>query len=272
MKDRIIKIVSLVMVFAVITGLCSCKLNHKEVDGIMTTVRQVTLPTSGANDGDNMALAVTAVAPEGNEAIIKYFNEALRIFYEHDFEFTRTKTTKLKDYSAGTLESVSGATKSYLSTLKSACGDMMGVGSLETNFYFGDEIASFFSIKSIDGGLVNKCSASAEGSNVTVNFDYNAYSGDYNNTLRTLTDDFMNLDDFRTKIERYGAKFEKASIILSEIKLSAVIDCSTRHFVSVSIEYATTFSVSKMAFDYITGGPIKGKTNTVISYKDFKEI
>lgn len=272
MKDRIIKIVSLVMVFAVITGLCSCKLNHKEVDGIMTTIRQVTLPTLGGNDVDNAASAITAVAPEGDEAIIKYFNEALRIFYEHDFEFIRTKTTKLKEYSAGNLESVSGATKSYLSTLKSACGDMMGVGSLETNYYFGDEIASFFSIKSVESELVNKCSASAEGSNVTVKFEYNAYSGDYNNTLLRLTDDFMNLDAFSAKIERYGAKFEKASVGLNEIKLSAVIDCATRHFVSVSIEYATTFSIGKIAFDYITGGPIKGKTNTVISYKDFKEI
>lgn len=272
MKDRIIKIVSLVMVFAVITGLCSCKLNHKEVDGIMTTIRQVTLPTSGGDDSGNEASAVVAVAPEGDEAIIKYFNEALRIFNEHDFEFIRTKTTKLKDYSAGTLESVSGATKSYLSTLKSACGDMMGVGSLETNYYFGDDIKSFFCIKTITDPFIKSCSASADGRNVTVNFDYNPYSGDYNNTLRTLTDDFMELDDFRTKIERYGAKFEKASIGINEIKLSAVIDCSTRHFVKVNIEYATIFSVSKMGFDYITGGPIKGKTITDITYTDFKEI
>lgn len=272
MKDRIIKIVSLVMVFAVITGLCSCKLNHKEVAGIMTTVRQVTLPTSGADDSDNTASAVTAIAPEGDESIIKYFNEALRIFYEHDFEFTKAKTTKLKEYSAGTLENVSGATGSYLSTLKSACGDMMGVGSLETNFYFGDNIEAFFSIKSADSEHIKKCSATAEGSNVTVKFDYNAYSGDYNNTLRMLTDDFMSLDDFRGKIERYGARLEKASVGLSDIKLTAVIDYATRHFVSVKIEYATSFSVDKMEFDYISGGPVKGKTNTVITYKDFKEI
>lgn len=271
MKDRIIKIISLVLVFAVITGLCSCKLTHKEVAGIMTTNRQVTLPTSARKDNMKTDFAVTAIAPEGDEAIIKYFNEALRIFYEHDFEFTKKKTTKLKEYSAGSLSSVSGATQSYLSTLEAACGDMMGVGSLETNFYFGDNISSFFEIKDVTKNIVTKCSASAEGSSVTVKFNYNAYLGDFNNSLKTLTQDFMTLNDFTSKISRYGARFEQASTELGGIKLSAEIDYSTKHFISVKIEYTTSFSVKEMTFDYISGGPVKGKTNTVISYTDFKE-
>ena len=271
MKNRIIKIISLVMVFAVITGLCSCKLTHKEVAGIMTTNRQVTLPTATRKDSVTTDFAVKAIAPEGDEAIIKYFNEALKIFYEHDFEFIKKKTTTLKKYSAGTLGSVSGATQSYLSTLKSACGDMMGVGSLETNFYFGDDISSFFEIAKINKTIISKCSASAKGSSVTVNFNYNAYSGDFNNSLKTLTHDFTTLTDFTSKIKRYGASFEQASTELGGIKLSAVIDYSTRHFISVKIEYTTSFSVEEMSFDYISGGPVKGKTNTVISYTDFKE-
>ena len=271
MKDRIIKIISLVMVFAVITGLCSCKLTHKEVSGIMTTNRQITLPTASKKDMATTDFAVTAIAPEGDDAIIKYFNEALRIFYEHDFEFTKKKTTKLKEYSTGTLASVSGATQSYLSTLQSACGDMMGVGSLETNYYFGDDISSFFEIKSLSKPLVKKCSASAEGSNVTVKFNYNAYSGDFNNSLSMLTHDYMTLSDFTSKIKRYGAKAGQVSTDLSEIKLTAVIDYSTRHFISIKIDYTSTFSIGELTFDYISGGPVKGKTNTVISYTDFKE-
>lgn len=271
MKNRVIKIISIVLVFAVITGLCSCKLTHKEVAGIMTTKRQVTLPTSTRKDNKTTDFAVIAIAPEGDEAIIKYFNDALEIFYEHDFEFIKKKTTTLKEYSAGSLSNVSGATQSYLSTLKSACGDMMGVGSLETNFYFGDNISSFFEIKSVNKKLVSKCSAAAEGSNVTIGFHYSADSGDFNNSLKTLTQDFMTLSDFTSKISRYGARFEEASAEISGIKLSAVIDYSTRHFVSVKIEYTTSFSVKEMTFDYISGGPVRGKTNTVISYTEFKE-
>lgn len=271
MKNKLLKIISLIMVFCVITGLCSCKLTHKEFAGVMTTKRQVTLPTSSRNADLKNDNKVTAVAPEGDKAIIKCFNRALELFYNKDIEFTRKKTTKLESYSAGTLASVSGATSSYTSMLKSACGDMMGVGSLESAYYFGDDISFAFSIKPVSEDLIKKCSATAEGSNIKLSFDYNTYMGDFNDALKNLTSDFMSTSDFTKRISGYGANFSDATSEITSIKLSALIDYSTKTFVSVKIEYNAKYSVKEIAFDYVSGGPLKGTTKTVISYGGFKE-
>ena len=271
MKNRIIKIISLLIVFSVVLGLCSCKLTHKEIAGIMTTVRQVTLPTSSKKSAQKTDFAVSAIAPEGDEAIIKYFNGSLNRFYEKDFEFTRKKTTTLESYSAGTLASVSGATQSYLSTLKSACSDMMGVSSNETNYYFGDDISFAFSIKPASEDVIQKCSASAEGSNVKITLNYKSYKGDLNDSVGLLTGDYMTVSDFAKKIKTYGASCQNAKSFIDGIKLVAVIDYSTRNFVSLKIEYKTSFSVDEMGFDYVSGGPVKGTTKTVITYGNIKE-
>ncbi|MCQ2470426.1 MAG: hypothetical protein MJ147_00135 [Clostridia bacterium] len=271
MKNKLLKIVSLIIVFCVVTGLCSCKLTHKEIAGIMTTNRQVTLPTSSRNVAQKKDDEVTAIAPEGDKAIIKYFNRALELFYHNDIEFTRKKTTKLESYSAGSLASVSGATASYTSMLQSACADMMGVGSLESTYYFGDDISAAFAIKSVTENLVKKCSASAQGSKVNVSFTYNPYMGDFNDAIKNLTPDFMTTSDFIKKIAGYGASQSGASVEINSIKLSAVIDYSTKKFESVKIEYVTKFSAKEIAFDYVSGGPLNGTTKTVISYGNFKE-
>lgn len=271
MKNKLLKIVSLIIVFCVVTGLCSCKLTHKQVDGIMTTNRHVTLPTSSGKSAGEDDNKITAIAPEGDKAIIKYFNKALDLFYHKDIEFTRKKTTKLEKYSAGTLMSVSGATASYKSMLKSACGDMMGVSSLESTYYFGDDISSAFSITPVTEDLINKCSATADGSNVNVSFDYKTHIGDINDSIKNLTTDYMVTSDFEKKITGYGATFKTASSAITSIKLSAVIDYSTKTFVSVKIEYTTKFTADQIEFDYVSGGPLNGTTKTVIAYGGFKE-
>ncbi|MCQ2479369.1 MAG: hypothetical protein MJ120_01915 [Clostridia bacterium] len=271
MKNKLLKIVSLIIIFCVVTGLCSCKLTHKEIEGIMTTNRQVTLPTSSEGFAEKKDDGATAVAPEGEKAIIKCFNKALDLFYQKDIEFTRKKTTKLESYSAGTLASVSGATASYTSMLQSACGDMMGVGSLESAYYFGDDISFAFSIKPVSEVLVKKCSATAEGSNIKLNIVYNPFMGDINDSIKNLTADYMTTSDFIKRIADYGADYKDAKASIDSIKVSALIDYSTRTFVSLKIEYITKFSAKEISFDYVSGGPLNGTTKTVIAYGGFKE-
>lgn len=271
MKNRIIKIVSLLIVFSVITGLCSCKLAKKEVAGISTTHRPLTLPSSSSSSAKTTDLLVKAVVPKGEEAIIDYFNKSLKYFRENDFEFTRKKSTKLSSYSAGSLTSVSGATSSYVSALESACSDMMGVGSLDTSYFIGDDISAAFAIKEVSPDFLKKCSAVAEENRVNLTFEYNQYVGDDKTALSQLTGDYLTDGSFASNIRGYGASVSKATATVSGIKLSAVIDYSTRNFISIKIEFTTSFYVESVAFDYVSGGPVNGKTKTVISYGDFRE-
>lgn len=272
MKNNLIKILSLIIVFGVVTGLCSCRLTHKETAGIMTTNRSLTLSSASSNSAKSTDLSVTAVAPEGKEAIIKYFNGSLEYFYNNDFEFVRKKTTTLSSYSAGTLASVTGATQSYQSMLKSSCADMMGVGSLETTYYVGDDISWAFAIKEVNPELLKKCSASADGNKVKVSFEYKSLTGDDETTLTNLTRDFMTTGSFSQKISSYGASSSETSSSISGIKLSAVIDYSTRNFTSLKIEYTTAFKAQQISFDYVSGGPVSGTTKTVISYGNIEEV
>lgn len=271
MKNIIIKTVSLLIVFCTIVGLCSCKLTHKQIDGIMTTNRPHTLPSSNNNSVKVTDQSVIAIAPEGDEAIIKYFNDALSNFYENDFEFIRKKSVTLRSYSAGSLSSVSGSTESYRSALQSACSDMMGVGSLETQYYIGDDISSAFAINEVSEELLKGCSASAEENKVKLSFEYKTHVGESDNTLDKLTRDYMTAGAFSQKIRSYGASYSSAEADLSSIKLSAVIDYSTKNFISIKIEFNTSFKSDSISFDYVSGGPLSGTTKTVISYGSFNE-
>lgn len=272
MKKNIIRIVSLLIVFSVITGLCSCKLMHKPTTSAgETTNRSLTLPSESKSSVKKTNYEITAIAPEGKEAIIKYFNDALKYFDYNDFEFTRKKSTTLQSYYAGSLANVEGATQSYTSTLKSACGDMMGVGSLDTTYYIGDDISSAFAIKPVEDEYLKKCSASAEKNHVKVVFEYKQFIGEDVPGVSKLTGDYMTSSTFSQKIRSYGASPSEASAEISGIKLSAIIDYSTGNFVSVKVEFTTSFSVKSIALDYVSGGPVNGTTKTVISYGSFKE-
>lgn len=270
MKNNLIRILSFIIVLSVITGLCSCKLTHKTPAGIMTTHRALTM-SSATNPAKKTDLSVTAIAPVGDEAIIDYFNKSLDYFINNDFEFTRNKSTKLESFSAGSLATVSGATESYQSMLRSACSDMMGVSSLKTTYYIGDDISSAFQIKAVEPDFIKKCSASAEKNLVKIKFEYNPFIGDDESSLSRLTSDRMTTSDFSMKIRSYGATSSETKVSISGIKLSAVIDYSTKNFTSLKIEFSTSFHVDSIGFDYVSGGPVTGTTKTVISYGDFKE-
>lgn len=272
MKNNIIRIVSLLIVFSVVTGLCSCKLMHKPTGSAgMTTTRPLTLPSSSKYSAKKTNYEITAVAPEGKEAIIKYFNDSLNYFYSNDFEFTRKKSTRLQSYYAGSLASVDGATQSYVSTLKSACSDMMGVGSLDTTYYIGDDISSAFSIRTVEEDYIKKCTATAEKSNVKIVLNYKQFIGEDDPGINRLTGDYISSGGFSQKIKSYGASPSEAQATVSEIKLTVVIDYSTNNFVSLKIEFTTSFSVKSISFDYVSGGPVSGSTKTVISYGNFTE-
>lgn len=272
MKNNIIRVVSLLIVFSVVVGLCSCKLTQKKpTNGIMTTNRVLTLPSSSKNTAKKTNVNVTAVAPEGDEEIIKYFNNSLEYFRSNDFEFTRKKSTTLQGYSAGTLASVEGATQSYQSTLRSACGDMMGVSSLESTYYVGDDISEAFAIKAVSEEYVSKCTAKASGSKVKVVFHYKPFIGEEESTINKLTGDYVGSSGFSQRIKGYGASSSGATATISDIKLSALIDYSTNNFTAVKIEFTTSFSADSISLDYVSGGPVKGTTKTIISYGSFTE-
>ena len=86
-----------------------------------------------------------------------------------------------------------------------------------------------------------------------------------------LTGDYVSSAGYSSKISSYGAKSSGSSSTVKDVKLTAVIDYSTRNFTSVIIEYSTDFVSQELSFDYISGGPVKGTTKTVISYGNFKE-
>ncbi len=270
MKNNILRILSFLIVLCVITGLCSCKLTQKKPAGIMTTHRSMTL-SSATSPVKKTNLSVEAVAPKGDEEIIDYFNKSLDYFYNNDFEFTRNKKTTLESYSAGSLSSVSGATQSYQPTLRSACSDMMGVSSLKTTYYIGDDISSAFQIKPVSAEYLKSCSAKAEKNLVKIVFDFNPFLGDEGTSLNRLTRDYMTAGSFAQKIRSYGASASETKSSISGIRLSAVIDYSTKNFTSVKIEFTTSFSASSIGFDYVSGGPVSGTTKTVITYGDFTE-
>lgn len=272
MKNNVIRVISLLMVFSVIFGLCSCKLTHKKTtNGVMTTNRVPTLPSSSKNTAKKSDNTVKAIAPEGDEEIIKYFNNSLTYFRSNDFEFTRKKSTTLESYSAGTLATVEGATQSYQSALKSAIGDMMGVGSLETMYYIGDDISAAFAIKAIAPEYLKKCSAKAEDSNVKLTFEYKQYITEEESGITKLTGDYVGSGGFSSKIREYGASPSEAKAEISGIKLTAVIDYSTNNFVSLKIEFTSKFSAKSISLDYVSGGPVSGTTKTTISYGSFVE-
>ncbi|MGN1169785.1 MAG: hypothetical protein ACI4RB_06660, partial [Acutalibacteraceae bacterium] len=62
------------------------------------------------------------------------------------------------------------------------------------------------------------------------------------------------------------------SVNNSGAKVKAVVDDSTKNFVSVEISFKTNYSAQELNLGYISGGPVSGVTQTVITYKNFKEI
>ncbi len=270
MKNTGIKILSVIIVVSVVFSLCSCRLNKKDTSGIMTTNRELTLSTAPVSV-KTTDLSVKAVAPKGSDKIIEYFNNSLEYFVKKDFEFTEKYKTSLESFSAGSLWNVEGATQSYRSTLESSFGDMMGVGSLNKSFYVGDDISEDFAIRAVEAGNLKSCSAKAEGSNVKVAFNYKPSNGEGMTNVRLLTNYYMSSGSFSSKIGSYGASSSGATATISGVKLSATIDYSTNNFVSVKIEYTTSFYAEEVSFDYVSGGPVKGTTKTEIVYGNFKE-
>ncbi len=272
MRNNLMKIVSLLIVFSVVFGLCSCKLMHKPTGNAgETTNRSVTLPSSSKATAEKTDYQVTAIAPESKEDIIKYFNDSLEYFYQNDFEFTRKKSSKLKSYSGGSLVNVEGATQSYVSMLRSACSDMMGVGSLSAAYYIGDDISSAFEINPVESQYLKKCTAVAEKSNVKIAFEYKQFIGEDVSGVTKLTGDYVDSGGFSRRISGYGASASSPKAVISGIKLTALIDYATNNFISLRIEFSTAFSAESISFDYVSGGPVSGSTKTVISYGNFTE-
>lgn len=271
MKNSTIKIISVLIVLSVITGLCSCSFKKEGTPGIGTTNRSVTVSTEKKKEVEPTDRTVTAVAPQGNEEIIKYFNKALSKFRNNDYEFVKSKNTVLRSYSAGSLTSVSGSTESYITMLKSAVGDMMGVGSLDTSYFLGDDMVAAFPISSISQDKIDSCEATAEGSNVILTFKMKQLSDDGATTVSSLTKDYITPDAFSNRIKGYSATAQSPSVSYSNVTLTAVIDYSTTGFVSVDIGFVSSFSMHELSLAYVKGGPVKGSTDTTVTYKSFAE-
>lgn len=271
MKDTGLKILSAIIVLSVVIGLCSCGINSNE-DDIKTTNRPVTVSSSTDKTVKVTDENIVAVAPEGDEDILNYFNTALKLFRNSTFDFVKKDKCVLTSYSAGSLEEVSGATDSYKSTLKSALGDIMGVYSLESTYFAGDDITNVFAIKELTAENIGSATASAEGNKVAVEFTINQNAVDGSDAVSVLTKEYMTDQSLNDKIAQYGAVADSASARVNAVTLKAVIDYSTKNFVSVEIGFNTVFSMASLSLDYVSGGPIQGSTKTTIQYTDFKEI
>lgn len=270
MKDSSIKILSLLVIFCTVVGLCSCGMNNDE-DEVNTTNRPVTASTDITKSVKTTDENVVAVAPEGNEAILEYFNGSLKLFRSSTYDFVKRDDCTLTSCSTGSLNTVSGATDSYRTALKNALGDMMGVTSLESTYFAGDDVTDVFAIKELTAENISKASASAEGSKVTVEFSLKQNSADGSDAVSLLTKDYMTAESFNSKVSQYGATANSAVVKVNSVKLKAVIDYSTRNFVSVEISFNTTFSMGSLNLDYVSGGPVSASTKTTIKYTDFKE-
>ncbi len=270
MKDTGLKILSAIIIFAVVLGLCSCGIDGND-DDIKTTNRPVTISSATSKTVKPTDKNVVATAPQGDEEILKYFNTALKIFRNSTFDFVKKDSCTLTSYSAGSLETVSGATDSYKSALRSALGDIMGVYSLESTYFAGDDITNVFAIKELSADNISSAKASAEGSNVMVEFSLKQNAADGSDAISALTKEYMTNESLNNKISKYGATANSASARVSAVTLKAVIDYSTKNFVSVEIGFNTAVSMASLSLDYVSGGPVKGSTKTTIKYTNFKE-
>ncbi|MBQ8227533.1 MAG: hypothetical protein IJZ88_00820 [Clostridia bacterium] len=270
MKNNAIKILSLLIVLCSVAGLCSCNINQDEED-IKTTNRPVTVSTDITKTVKTTDENVVAVAPKGDEEILKYFNGSLKLFRSTTYDFVKKNTCTLTSCSTGSLASVRGATDSYRNALNNAVGDMAGVSSLESTYFAGDDVTEAFAIKELSAENISEMSATAEGNKVTVEFSIKKDSADGSDAVSILTKDYMTIESFNSKVSQYGASTTGATVKVSNVKLKAVIDYSTRNFVSVEISFNTNFNMGSLDFDYVFGGPVSASTKTTIKYTDFKE-
>ena len=271
MKNSFIKIISFVIVFCTVLGLCACS-KKQGTQGIATTNRQVTRSSAESKTQTTVGKTSAATAPQGKAAILKYFNDSVKIFNNRTYDFTKSFNCTLQSCSLGSLTSVSGATDSYKSTLRSAVGDMMGVSKLDTSYYAGDDISSVFTIKELDEKCIESIKASADGNKVTVEISLKQLSADGTASVSYLTKDYPTPESFSQKISDYKISATSTSVKSSSAKVKVVVDNSTKNFVSVEISFKTNYSAQELNLGYITGGPVSGVTQTVITYKNFKEI
>lgn len=270
MNNKLIKIASFFMVICSVIGLCSCS-EAREEEEIKTTNRPVTVSTDITKTVKTTDENVVAVAPVGEENILKYFNGSLKRFRGNAYDFTKKDTTVLLNCSAGSLDTVSGATDSYRNTLKKALGDMVGVSSLESTYFAGDEVSSVFAIKELKAENISRMSASAEGNRVIIEFDIKKSSADGFDAVSLLTKDYITVEALNSKVAKYGASSTGASVKVNNVKLRAVIDYSTRNFVDVEISFNSSFYMGTLKLDYVSGGPVNAGTKTTIKYNNFKE-
>lgn len=270
MKNNAIKILSLLIVLCTVAGLCSCGKNPEDED-VKTTNRPVTVSTDITKKVQTTDENVVAVAPEGEENILKYFNGSLKRFRGSAYDFVKKDTCTLTSCSTGSLNSENGATDSYRAALKNALGDMMGVSSLESTYFAGDDVSEVFAIKELTAENISEMSATAEGNKVTVEFSIKKNSADGFDAVSLLTNDYMTVEGLNGKISQYDASSTGATVKVSNVKLKAVIDYSTRNFVSVEISFNTSFHIGSLKLAYVSGGPVNASTKTTIKYTDFKE-
>ncbi len=271
MKDTGIKILSVIIVLCAVFGLCACG-DNSDGDEIQTTNRKVTISSNVDKTVKPTNTNVVAVAPEGEEEILNYFNTALKLFKNNTFDFTKKDDCKLTSYSSGSLANIEGATQSYKDALKSAVGDIFGVNSLQSTYFAGDDITTAFAIKEMNVDNVEKVSAFAQGSSVTVEISLKQNAIDGIDAVSAVTKDYMTNEKLNSKISGYGATADGASVRINDVKLKTVIDYSTKNFINIEISFNSQFTVSKLALDYVSGGPVTGSTITTIKYTDFKEI
>lgn len=271
MKDVALKIISVIVVFACVAGLCACTKKNSDNNDVVTTNRPLTSATQAQKQTDAPSQAVSAVAPEDEDGAIKLFNHSLNSFRKNSFNFVVKKECGLKSFSAGSLASVQGATESYKSMLKSSFGDMMGVGNSENSYYVGDDISSVFVIPEMTSDNISKITASADGQKVIININLLKNSDDGMTEVGSVTKDYMTVEKFNTKIKEYAASADSVSVKNGPVGITAEIDYATKNFISLQISYSTQFSADNVALSYVSGGPVTGSTSTKITFKDFKE-
>ncbi len=270
MKNTTIKILSFLIILCVVAGLCSCSKEGEEEE-IGTTNRPVTVSTDLTKTVRPTDKNVVAVAPEGEEEILKFFNGSLKLFRASAYDFVKKDSCTLYSYSAGSLSSVDSANDSYRAALKNALGDIMGVSSFESTYFAGDDVTEVFAIKELTADNISKMSATAEGSRVTVEFSIKQDSADGKEAISLLTKDFVTAESFNAKVSQYDATATGGTIKINNIRLKAVIDYSTRNFVDVEISFNTSFYIGTFKLAYVSGGPVSASTKTTIKYTNFKE-
>lgn len=269
MKNRLIQIISLTTVIIIITGMCACARNKPD-DSKYITHRSVTLSTTSTTKVKEDP-SVIAVAPKGAKNIADYFNGSLVKFNNVDFDFNKSLKTELVSFSAGDLNKVEGATDTYRSTLRSACSDMMGVVSLDTAYYVGDDKREAVPISDIDTENVQTITAKAQENKVVIDVVYKPLSEDGIATVQQLTADYISNASFNEKIHEYEGSASSTNVKISNVRLKAVIDYTTRNFETITITFSTAFKAESLSLGYVSGGPVTGETKTTVIYKDFAE-